>query len=88
MPRRGQRAIARCFNVDYRPATRKIPSMGLIRILFWVAVFLVSTFCFVVLFDHGPHDFQKNATTEFHQLQEMYNGKIERKKDDSDKIAH
>lgn len=88
MTRIGQRTIAQRFNVDSRPTARKIVPMGLIRMLFWVAVFLVSTFCFVVLFDYGPHDFQKNATTEFHQLQAMYNGKIERKKDDSDKIGH
>ncbi len=83
----GKRGIARRFGVDSRHATRKVFAMGLIRMLFWVAVFLVSTFCFVVLFDYGPHDFQKNAATEFHQLQAMYSAKVERKKDDSDKIA-
>ena len=31
--------------------------MGLIRTLFWFALFVFFTFCFVVLFEYGPSDF-------------------------------
>ena len=31
--------------------------MGLIRGLFWLALFVFFTFCFVVLFNHGTADF-------------------------------
>lgn len=31
--------------------------MALIRTLFWVALFIFFTFCFVVLFEYGTHDF-------------------------------
>lgn len=40
--------------------------MSLLRGLFWVALFVFFTFCFVVLFEYGTHDFssgfQKEAT--------------------------
>ena len=31
--------------------------MALIRTLFWIALFVFFTFCFVVLFEYGTHDF-------------------------------
>jgi hypothetical protein len=62
--------------------------MGLISKLFWLALFLVSTFCFLVLFEHGPRDFSANAQIEFANLRTLTSKKIERKKDDSDKIGH
>lgn len=31
--------------------------MGLVRALFWFALFVFFTFCFVVLFNHGTADF-------------------------------
>jgi hypothetical protein len=31
--------------------------MALIRTLFWVVLFIFFTFCFVVLFEYGTHDF-------------------------------
>jgi hypothetical protein len=39
--------------------------MALLRGLFWLALFLVLTFCFVVLFDYGPHDFANGAQKEY-----------------------
>jgi hypothetical protein len=44
----------------------------LIRKLFWFAVFLLATFCFIVLFEHGTKDFSKNAHQEFLDLKQMY----------------
>lgn len=39
--------------------------MALIRSLFWFAIFLVSTFAFTVIFEHGIVDFSVNADKEF-----------------------
>jgi hypothetical protein len=37
--------------------------MALLRSLFWFALFVVLAFCFVVLFEYGPHNF----ATGFHK---------------------
>jgi hypothetical protein len=39
--------------------------MALLRGIFWSALFLVLTFCFVVLFDYGPRDFANGAQKEY-----------------------
>jgi hypothetical protein len=39
--------------------------MAIIRSLFWFAVFLVSTFVFTVIFEHGVSNFGANADREF-----------------------
>ena len=39
--------------------------MALLRGLFWFTLFLVLTFCFVVLFEYGPHDFASGAQKEY-----------------------
>lgn len=39
--------------------------MGLIRKLFWFAVFLAFTLCWVTLFEHGTEDFTKNVQVEY-----------------------
>jgi hypothetical protein len=39
--------------------------MALVRGLFWFALFIVLTFCFVVLFEYGPHDFANNVQKEY-----------------------
>ena len=39
--------------------------MVLLRGLFWVALFLVLTFCFVVLFEYGPGAFVSGAEKEY-----------------------
>jgi hypothetical protein len=62
-------------------------AMGLIRKLFWFALFLIATFCFVVLFEHGFHNFPANAQVEFENLKKLYHAKIERAPDESDAVA-
>ncbi|HZJ14662.1 MAG TPA: hypothetical protein VFD27_06415 [Chthoniobacteraceae bacterium] len=62
--------------------------MNLIRNLFWFAVFLAATFAFTVLFEHGPTNFGNNAKKEMDGLTKMINTKIEKPKDDSDKLGH
>ena len=39
--------------------------MALLRGLFWFALFLALTFCFVVLFDYGPRDFANGTQKEY-----------------------
>jgi hypothetical protein len=39
--------------------------MSLIRGLFWLALFVFFTFCFIVLFEYGTHDFVSGFKTEF-----------------------
>jgi hypothetical protein len=34
-----------------------VSGMALLRSLFWVVLFLFFTFCFIVLFEYGTHDF-------------------------------
>lgn len=42
--------------------------MALLRSLFWVALFLFFTFCFVVLFEYGTHDFASGFQQEFTKI--------------------
>lgn len=43
--------------------------MSLIRTLFWVVLFVFFTFCFVVLFEYGTHDFTSGFKKEFARLE-------------------
>lgn len=61
--------------------------MVLFRKLFWIAFFLVATFGFVVLFEHGTTNYVENAKTEFEALKESYAKPVERKEDTSDAAA-
>ncbi len=62
--------------------------MGLIRSLFWFAVFIASTFAFTVIFEHGPMNFSENAKKEYEAISKLYGNKIDKKKDSSDTLAH
>ena len=42
--------------------------MALIRGLFWFALFIFFTFCFVVLFEYGTHDFSNGFQKEFARM--------------------
>jgi len=61
--------------------------MALIRSLFFVALFIFSTLCFVVLFEHGPMNFSKNLQVEVQYFQKFIHSEVPHKKDDSDKIG-
>jgi hypothetical protein len=39
--------------------------MALLRGLFWLFLFITLTFCFVVLFEYGPHDFINGVQKEY-----------------------
>lgn len=38
--------------------------MSLLRGLFWLVLFAFFTFCFIVLFQYGTHDFSSGFKTE------------------------
>ena len=61
--------------------------MSLIRNLFWFAVFIAATFAFTVLFEHGPANFGENAKKEMDLFTKLYGTKIEKKKDESEKLG-
>jgi hypothetical protein len=39
--------------------------MALLRGLFWFVLFLFFTFCFIVLFEYGTHDFVPGFQKEY-----------------------
>jgi hypothetical protein len=39
--------------------------MAVLRGIFWFGLFLILTFCFVVLFQYGPRDFANGAQKEY-----------------------
>lgn len=42
--------------------------MAVLRGFFWFALFVVFTFCFVVLFEYGPHDFVNGVHKEYSRI--------------------
>jgi hypothetical protein len=44
------------------------PAMSLIRGLFWLILFLAFTFCFLVVFEYGIHDFSNGCQKEFKRI--------------------
>ena len=60
--------------------------MFLIRKLFWLALFLVATFGFVVLFEHGTDNYLQNAQKEFETLK-GWAEPVTRPQDNSDAVA-
>ena len=51
--------------------------MALVRGLFWFALFIVLTFCFVVLFEYGPRDFTNGVQKEYAQVKSFVVKKTE-----------
>jgi hypothetical protein len=54
------------------PALRLAALMALIRSIFWFALFVASTFCFIVVFEHGFSDFGSNAKKEVESLKTIF----------------
>ena len=61
--------------------------MALLRLAFWGTLFVLSTFAFTVLFEHGPMNFFEDAKKEKETLAGMMGKKVERKADGSDKLT-
>ena len=55
--------------------------MALLRGLFWLALFIFFTFCFVVLFEYGTHDFTTGFQKEFERVKSF----VEKKTTDAQK---
>jgi hypothetical protein len=45
-----------------------LSGMSLLRGLFWIVLFIFFTFCFVVLFEYGTHDFATGFQKEFNRI--------------------
>ena len=61
--------------------------MALIRFAFWGSLFILCTFAWTVLFEHGPMNYVEDAKAEKVRLIEMFGAKVDRKKDGSDKLT-
>jgi hypothetical protein len=53
-------------------------AMALLRGLFWLALFLFFTFCFVVLFEYGTADFTTGFQKEFERLKSFVAQQMEK----------
>jgi hypothetical protein len=42
--------------------------MALLRGVFWFCLFILLTFCFVVLFEYGPHNFANGVQKEYSRM--------------------
>ncbi len=42
--------------------------MAFLRGIFWFGLFIVLTFCFVVLFEYGPRNFANGAQKEYSRM--------------------
>jgi len=51
--------------------------MALLRSVFWFGLFCLLTFCFVVLFEYGPHDFANGAQKEYARVKSLVIKRIE-----------
>ena len=51
--------------------------MALLRSVFWFGLFFLLTFCFVVLFDYGLHDFANGAQKEYAKIKSLVIKRIE-----------
>jgi len=56
--------------------------MSLVRAIFWIALFLASTFAFLVIFDHGFANFPDNCKKEATYLQKVLGMADAKKKTD------
>ncbi len=54
--------------------------------LFWIALTVVFTFGFIVLFENGPTDYVQNCQAEFAQVKTYFNTPPKKKADTSDKL--
>jgi hypothetical protein len=45
--------------------------MALLRNIVWFGLFILLTFCFVVLFEYGPRDFSAGAQKEYARIKSV-----------------
>jgi hypothetical protein len=46
--------------------------MAFIRSIFWFVLFVASTFCFIVIFEHGFSNFGDNSKKEVQSLKTVF----------------
>ena len=63
------------------------PMIWLIRKLFWFGLFLIATFGFLVLFEHGTDNYLRNADKDFQTFKAMLIPKPDEKKDANHKTG-
>ena len=51
--------------------------MSLLRGLFWIALFILFSFSFVVLFEYGTTDFTKGFAKEFEKVKADIKDKVD-----------
>ncbi|MEY2480824.1 MAG: hypothetical protein QOI04_1751 [Verrucomicrobiota bacterium] len=59
--------------------------MSIIRGLFWLVLFVFFTFCFVVLFEYGTHDFMGGFQKEFARVKAFTQKAVEKPADKAKK---
>jgi len=64
-----------------------MPMIWLFRKLFWIALFLIATHGFLVLFEHGPANYVKNFQDDLYKYQSSFAPRPEPKKDDKHKTG-
>ena len=47
--------------------------MALIRVLVWTLLFVASTFCWIVVFEHGFSEFSQGFAEELQNLKSLFN---------------
>ena len=70
------REMAVALRIALRYCSGTLLAMGLLRTLFWVLLFLVSTFAFTVLFEYGPSNYASNAKQEWQSMVSFYHAKV------------
>jgi hypothetical protein len=59
------------------PRYGTVRNMSVIRGLFWLVLFVFFTFCFVVLFEYGTHDFANGFKKEFERAKTFVVEKVQ-----------
>lgn len=59
--------------------------MALLRTIFWIALFVFFTFCFVVLFEYGTHDFVDGFKKESGRVEKFVREAVQKPAGKADK---
>jgi len=57
-------------------ALKLATQMALLRKIFWLAIFVFATLCFVVLFEKGTNNFVPNVQKQFQEFSKMVQDQI------------
>ena len=60
--------------------------MALLSKLFWIALTVVFTFAFVVLFENGTDNYVDNAQKQFAEMKTYFEATPKKKADSSDRL--